>query len=175
MADPRQVKEALGDVEQALAALQSTQANSIPQVQAAVQDLLREIEQRIEELEHELKLVKIEVDKAESDLSDCEKQQYEHDWSVRRGDYDDAGRVPQRPDCRSEESNLQRAGDELSRVIGEIRHYAILRDTLASALDHYMSVADPVQTRLEKTTQAAVPWLRNRQEALAKFDQGGDV
>ena len=68
MADPRQVKEALGDVEQTLAALQSTQANSIPQVQVAVQDLLREIEQRIEELEHELRQAKIEVDKAEGDL-----------------------------------------------------------------------------------------------------------
>ena len=171
MADPRVVKEALGEVEQALPALRAKQEDSIHQAQSAVEELQRDIQERIEELQRKIEDLATKQRIARSQL---ESAKIEYQRLIDSGIYDDAGRIPE-PNFDRYEAELSGLQMQIEELFEEIESYGVLNMRLEDALSQFMLVANPVQSRLVKTVEAAVPWLRTRQEALEKFEQGGDM
>lgn len=162
MADPRIVKETLNAVEQLVMELHQAQSKSAQAVQVAAADVLQRLEEAIARMEAEVRAL-------ETSLNNCfemaRQDQANRDEALYYGFTGSS--VPQVRDCTGEMQSVEAAKQALF-------DYQWLHQMLTDTLARFDMIEQSTTKRLSHLQNAGGTWLRTRQEALARFDQGGD-
>ncbi len=149
MVQPRQIIEALRDIETVFQRFSGLTTNQLRQIEQVIFGWERRLQQRQMEVEREYQTAK-------ADLNAC----------LNSGDSDEDGNRNV-PDCSAYEQRIY----EIEQVLYKLQ---ALITTLDNVAREYRAKASQMQGFVEDTIPSATNWLRHRQDALERFEQSGN-
>ncbi len=151
MVEPRQIVESLRDVEVVLQRFSGMATNELRRIEQTIYGVERSLEQRQTEIERESQ-------QARTELSIC----------LASGYFDENGNY-HAPDCSAHMQHVY----EIDQILSQIHR---LIQLLNNAASQYRAQASQLEEFVENKVPAASYWLRERQQALERFERsGGDL